>query len=339
MEVTKRNTKKEEKETTTKTSTEKKVEAPACKSGCGCCCNGLKFLFTVVLTALIVVCGFVFYLKQFQPDVYSKKIDVLINKPNTNRAIVNEQITTSVTEQVTEPVTEPVTEQVTEAVAEEENQGTNAGYDAKKHSTYQDIQNRLEDEINLDEYDGIINLEEKAFLKDCLKEERIYERLKNRPDLLKVKEYMDEPIGQLVKRFSLEQQIVLFIDSNDERSKITRLAISRAKVPFGIMEVDAEPRRNSIKEALFRMTAQRTFPYIFVNGKFFGNSYGLKNAMQNGSFYELIDNEENKANWLLDKEDYAKVIEKRKKDNAARKQKKLDKIRKKIEDYKKNAEL
>ena len=27
---------------------------------------------------------------------------------------------------------------------------------------------------------------------------------------------MEEPIGQFVKRFSLEQQVVLFIDSNDE---------------------------------------------------------------------------------------------------------------------------
>jgi glutaredoxin-related protein len=303
MAVTKRNTNKEEETKPSEIPTEKTVEAPACKSCNGC--NGIKFLLTVAITALIVVCSFVFYLKQYQPELYSKKFEILLN--NSNREVVPEQ--TSSTE-----------------------------FNPDHHKSITDMQNKLENEINLDEYDDVLNLEEKAYLKDALKEEKIYEKLKNRPDLLKVKEYMEEPIGQFVKRFSLEQQVVLFIDSNDERSKITRLAISQAKVPFGIMEVDAEPRKVAIRDALFRMTAQRTFPFIFVNGKFFGNSFALQKAMQNGSFYELVDSEENKANWLADKEDYAQKIEKRKKDNEERRRKKLEKIKKKIEEKNKNSQ-
>jgi len=312
MAATKRNTNKEEETKSSETpvtevQTEKKVEAPACKSCNGCNC--FKFLLTVIITALVVIGGFCIYLKQFQPELYSKKIEVLLN--NSNREVVSEQTSTT----------------------------TTSGFNPDHHKSVNDMKDKLENEINLDEYDDILNLEEKAFLKEALKEERILEKLKDRPDLLKVKEYMEEPIGQLVKRFSLEQQVVLFIDSNDERSKITRLAISQAKVPFGIMEVDAEPRKVSIRDALFRMTAQRTFPFIFVNGKFFGNSFALQKAMQNGSFYELVDSEENKANWLADKEDYAKKIEKRRKDNEERKRKKLEKIQKKIEESYKKQEL
>ncbi|ORX48891.1 hypothetical protein BCR36DRAFT_353915 [Piromyces finnis] len=311
MAVNKRNTKEKETKPSeiqeNNTSTEKKIEKSNCKGCCGNCgCHCIKFLITVIITASVIVGGFILYLKQFQPELYSKKIEILLNKS------------------INEPTTEKVF--VTE-------------YNEANHSAYKDIQKKLEDEINLDMYDNVLTLEEKAFLKDILKEERTYERLKNRPDLLKVKEYMEEPVGQLVKKFSLEQQVVLFIDGNDERSKVTRLAISQSKVPYGIMEVDAEPRKVAIRDALFRMTAQRTFPFIFVNGKFFGNSFALQKAMQNGSFYELVDSEENKANWLADKEDYAKKIEKRRKDSEDRRRKKLEKIQKKIEDSKKNQEL
>jgi len=186
--------------------------------------------------------------------------------------------------------------------------------------------------INLDDYDDVINLEEKAYIKEMMKQEEIKEKLKDKPELLKVKDYYDEPIGQMVRRLSLEKQIVLFINSNDERCKVTRLAISQTKVPFGIIEVDGEPRGYEMREALFRMTAQRTFPFIFVNGKFFGNSFALQRAMQDHSFYELVDSEKNKANWLAEKEEYAQKIEKRRKQKEERERKKLEQIKKKIEE-------
>jgi len=103
------------------------------------------------------------------------------------------------------------------------------------------------------------------------------------------------------------------------------------------MYIYNKARGNEIRSALFRMTSQRTFPFIFVNGEFFGNSYALQRAMQNGEFYELVDSEVNKKNWLLEKEEYHQKILKRKKQNEEREKRKLEKIKKKIEE--KKAEL
>jgi len=98
------------------------------------------------------------------------------------------------------------------------------------------------------------------------------------------------------------------------------------------MEVDAEPRADEIRNALSIMTTQRTFPYVFVHGRFYANSYAVQKGMKNGSFFELIDDERDKQNWLIEKEDYAEKIKKRKKDKEASRRKKLDRIKKKIAD-------
>jgi len=319
MAVKKRNTEKPEKEETTEkvetTSEKKEVKAPAkqCNSSCkGCSC--FKSLIVFVVSFCCVICGFAFYLKQYQPELYAEKIEVLLptfqqQHPRTQATHSSEATASAIT--TASATTTPDPENPVEQV--------------------------FERKLNINDLDDVINLEEKAFLKNALKEEEIYEKLKDRPDLLKVKRYYDEPIGQMVKRISLEEQVVLFINSNDERSKITRLAISKAKVPFGIMEVDNEPRGNEIRSALFRMTSQRTFPFIFVNGEFFGNSYALQRAMQNGEFYELVDSEVNKKNWQLEKEEYHQKILKRQKQNEERERRKLEKIKKKIEE--KKAEL
>jgi len=319
MAATKRNVSKKEevKETSdaVKTSTpteEKEVESSASCKGCCQGCQCFKNLIVFVITFLAIVGGFAFYLKQYQPDLYSKNIEIFFK--SSQEAPASAPAST--------PSSTPVTETKTNSETD------------KKFS----LRN-----LNLDDFDDYINLEEKAYLKSVIENEETLEKLKDRPDLLKVREYMEEPIGQFVKRFSLEQQVVLFINSNDERSKITRLAISQAKIPYGIMEVDNEPRRAEIRQALFRMTAQNTFPFIFVNGKFFGNSFYLQKTMQDHSFYELVDSEENKKEWLLEKEEYAKKIEKRKKEKEEREQKKLEKIlkkmEKKFEDDKAKAEL
>ncbi len=93
-----------------------------------------------------------------------------------------------------------------------------------------------------------------------------------------------------------------------------------------------------MREALFRMTSQRTFPFIYVNGKFFGNSFYLQKMMKNGEFYKLVDSEENKAEWLKLKEEYKETIEKRREKEINRRQAKLEKILKKIEEGKKAKE-
>jgi len=317
MAATKRNVSKKEEvndtsdatETTTPTQ-EKEVKPSASCSGCCQGCQCFKNILVFIITFLAVVGGFAFYLKQYQPDLYSKNIEIFFKS----------------SPEAPTPASAPASTPVTEAKTDSETD--------KKFS----LRN-----INLDDFDDYINLEEKAYLKSVIENEETLEKIKDRPDLLKVREYMEEPIGQLVKRFSLEQQVVLFINSNDERSKITRLAISQAKIPYGIMEVDNEPRRAEIRQALFRMTAQNTFPFIFVNGKFYGNSFYLQKTMQDHSFYDLVDSEENKKNWLLEKEEYAQKIEKRKKEKEEREQKKLEKIlkkmEKKFEDDKQKAEL
>ncbi|OUM59068.1 hypothetical protein PIROE2DRAFT_64020 [Piromyces sp. E2] len=175
------------------TSTEKKVEkAPACNKCCGGC-NCIKFLLTAAFTALLVICSFTFYLKQFQPELYSQKIEVLFNQVGVK----------GITKQ-------------TEGEATTQDAASTSGYNANHHKSVSDMEDILDKEINVDEYDDILNLEEKAFLKNVIKEERIYEKIKDKPEMLKIKQYMEEPIGQLVKRFSLEQQVVLFINSNDE---------------------------------------------------------------------------------------------------------------------------
>jgi len=307
MEVKKRNTNQEDSEQKVEGSTEeKKIETSDnkcngnCKNCNGCCC--IKSLFIVILTFAIIVGGFVCYLKQYQPELYSQKIEIFF--PNSQKQVSSDT-----------PQNVASADATTTAASAEETLSN-------------------EKKINVNDLDDVINLEEKAYLKNAIKEEEIYEKLKDRPDLLKVKEYYDEPVGQLVKRTSLAEQVVLFINSNDERSKVTRLAISQAKVPYGIMEVDNEPRAGEIRAALFRMTAQRTFPFIFVNGKFFGNSFALQKAMQNGEFYELVDSEENKKNWLLEKEEYHQKILKRRKQKEERERKKLEQIKKKIEEKK-----
>jgi len=306
MEVKKRKTNQEDSEQKVEGSTEeKKIETSDnkcngnCKNCNGCCC--IKSLFIVILTFAIIVGGFVCYLKQYQPELYSQKIEIFF--PNSQK-----QVSSNTPQNV-------------------------ASADATTAASAEETLSN-EKKINVNDLDDVINLEEKAYLKNAIKEEEIYEKLKDRPDLLKVKEYYDEPVGQLVKRTSLAEQVVLFINSNDERSKVTRLAISQAKVPYGIMEVDNEPRAGEIRAALFRMTAQRTFPFIFVNGKFFGNSFALQKAMQNGEFYELVDSEENKKNWLLEKEEYHQKILKRRKQKEERERKKLEQIKKKIEEKK-----
>eukprot|EP00833_Pecoramyces_ruminatium_P014427 jgi/Orpsp1_1/1188459/evm.model.d7180000065015.1 len=317
MTVTKRNTKNEEgteqnvetsSEQNVEPSSEEKVETPTkqcdgkCKNCSGCCC--IKSLLIVIVTFAAIVGGFVFYLKQYQPELYAEKIEVLFQSSSQNQVASN-----NVPEAKQETVTNAPTEEPT-------------SYEKK---------------INLNDLEDVINLEEMAYIKNIMKEEEIYEKLKDKPELLKVKEYYEEPVGQLVRRTSLAEQVVLFINSNDERSKVTRLAISQAKVPYGVMEVDNEPRAGEIRAALFRMTAQRTFPFIFVNGKFFGNSFALQRAMQNGEFYELVDSEENKKNWLLEKEEYHQKILKRRKEKQEKEKKKLEEIKKKIEE--KKAEL
>jgi len=308
MEVKKRNVSKKEEvndssvEATTPSNEnetqEKKPSSACCCSGCCKGCQCFKNILVFIITVITIICGFTFYLKQYQPDLYSKKIEIFF--PSSQEAPA--------------PAPAPASAPVSGIKPNAETE--------KKFSL---------NNLNLDDYDDLINLEEKAYLKSVIEKEKIMENLKDRPDLLKVREYMEEPIGQLVKRFSLDKQVVLFIDSNDERCKITRLAISQAKIEYGIMEVDNEPRRAEIRDALFRMTAQYSFPFIFVNGKFYGNSFYLQKTMQDHSFYEEVDNEENKKAWLLEKEEYARKIEKRKKDKEDREKKKLEKILKKME--------
>jgi len=307
MAVKKRNTEKPEEETTTKkveaTSEKKEVKAPAkqCNSSCnGCSC--FKSLLVFVISFCCVICGFAFYLKQYQPELYAERIEALL--PTFQQQYPKTQTTQS---------SDATASAITTASA------TTTSNPEKL------VEEVFEKKLNINDLDDAINLEEKAFLRNAMKEEEIYEKIKDRPELLRVKQYYDEPIGQMVKRISLEEQVVLFINSNDERSKVTRLAISQAKVPFGVMEVDNEPRGNEIRSALFRMTSQRTFPFIFVNGEFFGNSYALQRAMQNGEFYELVDSEVNKKNWLLEKEEYHQKILKRKKAKWRKRKKKVRK--------------
>jgi len=310
MVVTKRNINKEKTEDVNKTSTspstsKDKVEISSKQcNNCQSCrgCQLLKSISITVLTAFLVITCTLLYVKRFNPDLYSKRVEVLFPSTHTSSSILKEATTTPVT-----------------------NTNSKTNGDSKN----------VKRAFDFSQIEEFINLEEKAFLKDILKEETIYEKLKDKPELLKIHYYYEEPIGQLVRRLSLESQIVIFINSNDERSKVTRLAISQVKVPYGIIEVDNEPRGSEMREALFRMTSQRTFPFIFVNGKFFGNSFYLQKTMKNGEFYKLVDSEENKAEWLKLKEEYKEKIEKRKEKELDRRQKRFEKIMKKIEEGKK----
>jgi len=308
MEVKKRNTQKEETKDVPTTSPKNEIEtSKKCKNCQGC--QILKSIAIATITAFIIISCTLLYVKQFRPDIYSKRVEVFFPSSRST-PIANVNVDTKTDKNVKK---------------EFDNTETKTDKNVKKGF----------DMSQIEEY---ISLEEKAFLKDIFKEEKIYEKLKDKPELLKIHHYYEEPIGQLVKRLSLESQIVLFINSNDERSKITRLAISQVKVPFGVIEVDNEPRAGEMREALFRMTSQRTFPFIYVNGKFFGNSFYLQKMMKNGEFYKLVDSEENKAEWLKLKEEYKETIEKRREKEINRRQAKLEKILKKIEEGKKAKE-
>ncbi|ORX86062.1 hypothetical protein BCR32DRAFT_290288 [Anaeromyces robustus] len=313
MAVTKRNNKKEEKNEVKETKNVEKTSSSSsssssskqCKNCQGCQgCQILKSIGIIIITALIVISCSLLYIKQYKPNLYSKRVEVFF--PSSHSSSIAKEATTNT------------------------NTNTNTNTETKT--------DKVKKAFDFNEIEDYINLEEKAFLKDMFKEEEIFEKLKDRPDLLQVHNYYEEPIGQLVKRLSLESQIVIFINSNDERSKVTRLAISQVQVPYGIIEVDNEPRGGEMREALFRMTSQRTFPFIYVNGKFFGNSFYLQKMMKNGEFYKMVDSEENKAEWLQLKQEYKEKVEERKKKDMERRQKKLEKIMKKIEEGKKARE-
>lgn len=319
MEARKRNVKNINKKNENKTTQQKKQNDINKKSKCSCSsCHCLKTFIIMTISFLVCTSGIIFYLKQYQPEVYKNKIEIYLNKEFLNKATT---IPTSTTTTTTTTVASSET-----TVASENTPAQESTPENKYGNIFDKDGNFIFENIKLEELE--IDEEDKFFLGKKIKENKMKKVVNENPKFMGIKEYYDEPAGQMVKRISLSEPVVLFLNSSDEKSKVTRLAISKSKFKFGIMEVDTEPRAGEITNALFRMTAQRSFPYVFVNGEFFGNSIHLKNSMQSGKFYEIVENGE--ETWKKRRDDYMKKIIKRHEEKQKSDNKKLERIKKQI---------
>lgn len=293
-------------ETRSKTQNIKENKKCECQTG-----NCIKSILISLLTTIVLTGCFILYIKQYQPEIYKSKIAIYFDT------------TTPVTTTLVSATTTTVTATSTSTQVPESTEVSNESKYSEKD--VKDKLKLLEEKIKNDE---ILDREDKYFVEEIIKQRKIEQKIKNNPAFQKVKQYYDEPIGQMIKRISLENQVVLFINTGDEKSKIARLAISASKIPFGVMEVDTEPRAEEMVSALFRMTSQRSFPYIFINGKFFGTSLELRDIMKSHEFDRMLI--EGKEEWLKQKAKYQKTLEKRQKDKEERERKRLEKIQKKI---------
>ena len=93
---------------------------------------------------------------------------------------------------------------------------------------------------------------------------------------------------QDIKELVKTEKIVLFIEKQSKSSFEAIQICKRFLLKPFLIDIDSEPARGPIIQALFQLSGNMKCPLVFVNGDFFGSIKELKASVKTGELALLL---------------------------------------------------
>ena len=104
--------------------------------------------------------------------------------------------------------------------------------------------------------------------------------------------YMDiqTPYSEILKNQLAEYPILVYSKTNCPMSKTVKDLLRNNSIQFEYFEIDRMSDDGNISGALSVLTNSKDTPYIFIDGKYYGSLYELKDGLKSGYFLTEITN-------------------------------------------------